>query len=53
MGYALSVKPTQFKTGLSDYLDVVSDTNIGIKFLRNINSTQTNKLYNTAEITGK
>ena len=53
LSFALASNPEGFMNGVSKYMPIIENHELGINFMNNVGSTETNKLYNADELTGK
>ena len=53
LSFALASNPEGFMDGVSKYMPIIENHELGINFMNNVGSTETNKLYNADELTGK
>lgn len=51
--FAMASNPSGFVSGVENYLGMIQNNELGINFLRNIGSSETLKLYNPDQLTGK
>ena len=53
LSFALASNPNAFMEGVDKYMPLIKNNEMGVNFLNRVGSTETNKIYNTEELTGK
>ena len=51
--FAMASNPSGFMSGVENYLGMIQNNELGIDFLNNVGSSETLKLYNPDQLTGK